>query len=225
MNYLSWIICLQLILAIEVSQIATLNVPLVTFDGDVGTTFDFEAKNDPVMGGISIATFEINEEDSYAIFNGTVKIVPNLDFPGFCSMIADGKFNDASGTIDGGINLRVRSSYPEYLGFRMVFVGGAVSPYYSCIWGGTVPFSKGCFKSLFYVPPGDEFVDVTIPFTNFSDHWDPETGNHISECSDNPNVCPTEFVIDNISLIQIAAEGVIGDFHLEVESISATNSH
>jgi len=199
-------------------------VKLVTFDGAEGTTFKFYAQNDPVMGGVSTATFEVNEEENFGIFNGTVKIVPSLNAPGFCSMTSFGEeYNDASSTIEGGITLRVRTSSPDYEGFRMVFRGGILSSPLACGFGGTAPFTNGCYKSLFKVPPGDEFVDVMIPFTNFSDHWDPTTGNHLTECSDDPKVCPTANALEKIKEITIMGEGVAGDFHLEIVSISAKN--
>jgi len=229
MKSLILLLAFQLISSSPISDIATPKVvksseeiKLVTFDDSDGTTFKFYTQNDAIMGGVSTATFEVNEEEKVGIFNGTVKIVPSLNAPGFCSMQASGKFNDASSTIDGGITLRVRTSTPNYAGFRMVFQGGALSPGYSCGFGGTVPFSNGCYKALFKVPPGDEFVDVTVPFTDFSDHWDPETGNHFIECSDDPKVCPTARALEKIKEISIMGEGVQGDFHLEIESISAT---
>jgi len=229
MKYLIFIICLPFISSNPFSQDGNLDakevisneVTLATFDGAEGTTFPFETMNDPVMGGVSISTFEVNEEEHFGIFNGTVKIVPSLDAPGFCSMRAFGEFNDASSTIDGSIVVRVRSSSPDYAGYRMVFVGNALSPNSACRHGGTVPLSGGCYKALFNVPPGDEFVDIVIPFTKFSDHWDPSTGNHITECSDDPKVCPTEKALAKITQIRIMSEGVAGDFHIEVESISA----
>merc|ERR1711963_1070106 len=110
---------------IPINRISSHEVKLVTFDGSESTTFEFEAHNDPVMGGVSTSTFEVNGEEKFGIFNGTVKIVPSLNAPGFCSMQADGEYNDASTAINGGIILRVRSSSPEYAGFRMVFVGNA----------------------------------------------------------------------------------------------------
>merc|ERR1712136_338755 len=154
------------------------NVPLVTFDGAEGTTYKFHVLNDPVMGGVSTGTFEVDEENSIGIFNGTVKIVPSLQAPGFLSFEADGKFADASSTISGGIALRLRTSTPEYTGFRMVFAANAISPGSSCRWGGQIPFTGGCFKSKFNVPPSNEneFVDIEVPFTTFSDHWDGATG-------------------------------------------------
>merc|ERR1712198_541090 len=193
MKYLIFTICLPLISSnpfsqdgnLDAKEVISKEVTLATFDGAEGTTFPFETMNDPVMGGVSISTFEINEEEHFGIFNGTVKIVPSLDAPGFCSMRAFGEFNDASSTIDGSIVVRVRSSSPDYAGYRMVF------------------------------------VDIVIPFTKFSDHWDPSTGNHISECSEDPKVCPTEKALAKITQIRIMSEGVAGDFHIEVESISA----
>jgi len=233
MNCLSFLIFLPLVLSspvaqfddIHIKKISSNTVRLVTFDGSEGTTFEFEAHNDPVMGGVSTSTFEVNEEENFGIFNGTVKIVPSLNAPGFCSMQADGEYNDASTTIDGGIVLRVRSSSPEYAGFRMVFVGNALSPDYACRFGGTVPLTNGCYKALFNVPPGNEFVDVAIPFSKFSDHWDPSTGTHITECADDLSVCPTEKALGKITQIQIMGEGVAGDFHLEVESIAASSKN
>merc|ERR1712179_749204 len=198
MNYcLSLLIFLPLVLSspvaqfddIHIKKISSNTVKLVTFDGSEGTTFEFEAHNDPVMGGVSTSTFEVNEEENCGIF------------------------------------LRVRSSSPEYAGFRMVFVGNALSPDYACRFGGTVPLTNGCYKALFNVPPGNEFVDVAIPFSKFSDHWDPSTGTHITECADDLSVCPTEKALGKITQIQIMGEGVAGDFHLEVESIAASSKN
>ena len=176
------------------------------------------------QGGVSTGTFEVDEENDIGIFNGTVKIVPSLQAPGFLSFEADGKFADASSTISGGIALRLRTSTPEYTGFRMVFAANAISPGSSCRWGGQIPFTGGCFKSKFNVPPSNEneFVDIEVPFTTFSDHWDGATGEHTKECSEDPKVCPTADDLGNIQKISIMAEGVAGDIHLEVLSISAT---
>merc|ERR1719400_365451 len=202
------------------------NIPLVTFDGAEGTTYKFHVLNDPVMGGVSTGTFEVDEENDIGIFNGTVKIVPSLQAPGFLSFEADGKFSDASSTISGGIALRLRTSTPEYTGFRMVFAANAISPGSSCRWGGQIPFTGGCFKSKFNVPPSidNEFVDIEVPFNSFSDHWDGATGEHTKECSEDPKVCPTADDLGNIQKISIMAEGVAGDIHLEVLSISATSN-
>lgn len=57
-------------------------VDLVTFDGQDGTTFKWRDLNDPVMGGRSVSTFEVDNDGQYAVFNGTVAIVPSLSAPG-----------------------------------------------------------------------------------------------------------------------------------------------
>ena len=175
---------------------------------------------------MSTGTFEVDEEHDIGIFNGTVKIVPSLQAPGFLSFEANGKFADASSTISGGIALRLRTSTPDYTGFRMVFAANALSPSSSCRWGGQIPLTGGCFKSQFNVPPSNEneFVDIEVPFSSFSDHWSGSTGEHTKECADDPKVCPTADDLGNIQKISIMAEGVAGDIHLEVLSISATSN-
>merc|ERR1719259_1169586 len=47
---------------------------------------------------------------------------------------------------------------------------------YSCASGGALPLSGGCFKARFDVPPGEDFVEVRIPFSDFTDHWSSATG-------------------------------------------------
>ena len=151
--------------------------------------------------------------------------VPHLSAPGFISFYADGVFNDASSTITGGLELKVRSSTPDYSGFRVVFAAGTTSPSYSCRHGGSVPFSNGCFKALFKVPPGDDFSEVKIPFNMFSDHWDDKTGDQTITCAEDKTVCPTEQDLKAIKRLEIMAEGVGGDIHLELESVIAYSDY
>ena len=176
-----------------------------------------------VQGGVSTGTFEVDEENEIGIFNGTVKIVPSLQAPGFLSFEADGAFADASNTISGGISIRLRTSTPDYDGFRMVFAAGTMNPDYACRHGGSVPLSGGCFKSHFEIPPSidNEFIDVQVPFSSFTDHWSPFTGEPTINCSEDPKVCPTSDDLGHIKTISVMAEGVAGDVHLEVKSISA----
>merc|ERR1711953_135426 len=114
---------------------------LVTFDGAEGTTFDFEALNDPVMGGKSSGTWTLS--DGAGVLDGEVVNVPSLSAPGFIKASADGKFPDASAAFGGSLVLTVRSSTPEYAGFRVTFVAGATSPAFSCSAGGSLPLSRG----------------------------------------------------------------------------------
>jgi len=200
------------------------DVNLVTFDGDESTAFTFHELNDPVMGGVSTGSWELNLADGFGVFNGTVKDVPSLHAPGFLSAYARGKFNDASHTISGGLVLKVRTSTPEYTGFRVSFAAGTVSPLYSCSNGGIAPFSNGCFKSKFDVPAGDNFIEVRLPFSSFSDHWNPATGEPTVTCEEDTKVCPTGKDLSHIQWIEVWAEGVAGDIHLELESIYASPS-
>ena len=96
------------------------DVPLATFDGKAGTTFDFKELNDPVMGGQSTGTWKLDSA-GFGVFDGQVVDVPSLKAPGFIKAAADGSFPDASAAASGNLVLEVRSSTPDYQGFRVSF--------------------------------------------------------------------------------------------------------
>lgn len=121
---------------------------LVTFDGAQGTTYNFHELNDPVMGGESTGTWTVSDQ-GYGIFDGEVVDVPSLSAPGFIKAAADGKFKDVSADIDDELVLKVRTTTPEYAGFRVALAAGAASAAYSCGGGAAIPFSGGCYKAKF----------------------------------------------------------------------------
>jgi hypothetical protein len=153
--------------------------------------------------------------------DGTVRDVPSLHAPGFIKAYADGTYKDVSTAITGDLILHVRSSTADYTGFRVSFAAGTLDPNHACAGGDVVPFSGGCFKSKIFVQSGDEFSEVRIPFNMFSDHWSPATGDQLTTCSEDPKVCPTAKDLAGIKRIEVWAEGVEGDVHIEVKSISA----
>merc|ERR1712137_1201485 len=110
---------------------------------------------------------------------------------GFIKAAAEGKFPDISEFIDGSLVLSVRTSTPEYKGYRVTFASGSASPSFSCAAGGSLPFSRGCFKQKFSVPAGSEFTEVKIPFSSFSDKWSSATGEQTTTCAQSKDVCPT----------------------------------
>jgi len=203
---------------------ASATINLATWDGASATTFKFTELNDPVMGGQSSGTFAIDAANKCGIFDGEVKDVPSLKAPGFIKAAADGSFPDISSTIGGDLVLSVRSSTPEFGGFRVAFAYGTLSPAYACAGGGSIPLSRGCFKAKFSVAAGDEFSTVRIPLTEFSDMWSPATGEHTKECKDDADVCPTASGLKKLKRIEVWAEGALGKVHLEVQSIAAESA-
>jgi len=204
---------------------AAADITLVAFDGSEGAISDFTELNDPVMGGQSSGTFDVAADGTYGIFDGEVKDVPSLSAPGFIKAAADGSFNDASAAIDGSLVLTVRSTTPEYTGFRVSFAAGTTSAAYACSGGGSLPFSRGCFKSpAFDVPAGDEFTTVSVPFNMFSDKWSPATGEQTTTCADDSGVCPTADKLSSIQRVEVWAEGALGDVHLEISDIRAVSA-
>jgi len=203
------------------SLAAAAKVELVTFDGSAGTSWNFKELNDPVMGGQSTGTWHVDTAGHFGVFDGEVVNVPSLKAPGFIKAAADGSFPDASSALAGDLVLVVRSSTPEYKGFKVSFASGTLSPAYACSGGGSIPLSRGCFKANFQVSAGSNFASVRIPFARFSDKWSPATGEHTSECASEKTVCPTEAALKGIKRMEVWAEGADGKAHLEVQSIYA----
>jgi len=210
--------------AVAVRSTAGGVVPLVSFDGAAGTTFSFKELNDPVMGGKSTGTWAVQKSgngQSFGVMNGQVVNVPSLSAPGFIKSAGDGTYNDASAALSGGLNLTVRSTTPEYAGFRLTFAAGTLSPDYSCAGGGSIPLSRGCFKRQFTVPAGKEFSSVYLPFNTFSDKWSPSTGKQTTTCADDADVCPKAKDLSGIVRMEFWAEGAAGAADLEVLKVDA----
>lgn len=205
------------------------SVTLATFDGAKGTTFKWGAQNDPVMGGASTSTF--TETGGTGVFNGTCRVVKFLHAPGFAKAstqagwFSKDTFNDASAFVKGAITLQVRSTTPGYTGFKAeVGAKGLPHSHHS---------SSGSFKAPFNVT-GTDWQTVSIPMSDFSYDWsdftgrcdtkDPGTDGVQHHCCSaaHPEVCPTAEALGGISSVAVWAEGVAGDFHLEVKSIGAT---
>jgi len=205
------------------STSTAVEVPLVTYDGSdsTGALTDWFALVDPVMGGQSTGTWTLNADESYGSLDGEVKDVPSLSAPGFVTAGALASFPDASSTIDGGIVLNIRSSTADYTGFRVSFAAGALSPSYSCAGGGGLPGSRGCFKADFSIPASDDFVEVFVPFSSFSDKWDSATGDATTTCAEDADVCPTADKLKGIQYIEVWGEGVDGVINVDLKGISA----
>jgi hypothetical protein len=136
-----------------------------------------------------------------------VRDVPSLQAPGFIKASAEGHFNDVSEMLSGDLILEVRSSTPEYSGYRISF-GSHFNAFKD-------------FKAKFSVPPGEIFSQIRIPFNMFSNEWDPATGDQTVTCADDPKVCPTAEDLSNLRRFELWAEGAKGDAHFEVRMISA----
>jgi len=209
------------LLSVATGLAAAAKVELVTFDGSAGTTWNFKELNDPVMGGQSTGTWHVDTAGRFGVFDGEVVNVPSLKAPGFIKAAADGSFPDASSALGGDLVLMVRTSTPEFKGFKVSLAAGTLSPAYACSGGGSIPLSRGCFKADFTVSAGSDFTSVRIPFTSFSDKWSPATGEHTSNCSSDKTVCPSAATLKGIKRVEVWAEGADGKAHLEVQSIYA----
>lgn len=210
--------------AVAVSAATADTVILASFDGTAATTRDWRDTNDPVMGGASTSTFVVDAGAKTAVFNGTCAIVESLKAPGFAKVASTGggdKYSDVSKYLDGSMQLYVRSTTPDYDGFRVGWAAPGI-PRTSIFGGGT-------FKAGFKVQ-GTDWQQVDVPFTEFSYDWSGYTGRCDTKdpngqqhkcCSDDADVCPTAAFLSTINGLEVWAEGVEGDFHLELMWLGA----
>lgn len=163
--------------------------------------------NDPVMGGRSTGTFRI--EDGVGVFKGRVEDVPFLHAPGFIQARAiDDTYPDISSCQAFALTIRSRT---DYAGYRFSF-GNEHAPH-----GKVHAFG---YKANVFVPIAEEeFVEVVLPFDDFTNYWDDATGDAIVTCHEDAQYCPTPNALQNLQRLTIWAEGVKGDVWLDVKDI------
>jgi len=184
--------------------------------------------DDPVMGGQSKGTLKTTAISG--VWQGAVKNVTFLHAPGFCAIRTTGTFKkDISAYLSGSLVLTVRSTTPEYPGFKLNF--GPAPKHH----GGHSP--EGSYKANFKVPASSngEWQEVTVNFSEFSYDWSDFTGDcftkdptdgfqHKCCSSSNSDVCPKAEYLEEVDYFSIYAEGHEGDYHLEIKSIAAKKS-
>lgn len=174
-------------------------VMLATFDGAKETTLTWNPVNDPVMGGQSTSTF--NVQASKGIFEGEVKVVTFLGAPGFCNLETSGtvSFPDVSDTdgivvtakqtLDGGLkNFDVRLTTTQTDAAKR-----------GASWGADFEVVEG----------QDSYF---VPYSAFSCEW---RGQTLTTCGD------IEEQLSSVTQLVVGSGGVAGPFRLELTSFAA----
>lgn len=184
------------------------HIDLATFDGKA--PHKWKSENDPVMGGQSSSN--VTTTSSYADYQGTTRIVPKLKAPGFTIAMTDmlvlSSFPDVS-SMDG-LTISARN-IGNFSGYKLAFCDSHIN-WYRC------QFES--FKADLVIPASanGEFQDVFIPWSKFSDKWNPATGKHTAE---NP---PAKSSTSSITQLMIWTEAVEGDFHLQFQYIRGSKA-
>ena len=114
------------------------------FDGST----QWQHTDDPVMGGKSKSTF--SQSGGVGAFDGVCAIVPSLKAPGFCKVATTGgAYPDISQFLNGSLYLKVRSSTPDFAGFRVAVDAKGLK----CPGVAFSPFTTS-WKAHFGVPAG-----------------------------------------------------------------------
>lgn len=93
----------------------------------------------------------------------------------------------------------------------------------------------GTFKAPFTAAATTDVQTVTVPFSTFSYDWSPYTGecdtldptgvqHHCCSADDDYKYCPTADYLGSITGFEVWAEGIEGDFHIEVLEIAAADA-
>jgi hypothetical protein len=209
-----------------------------TFDGASATTAPWQVQNDPVMGGGSTSDFNVTS-DNTGVFEGNCRIVSFLNAPGFAKLRAkDYQFADVTGFEN--LALKVKSSTPDYQGFKISIGAPGVPNAKGPSFG---PIVDGSYKADFALS-GTDWQVIEVPLTQFSYDWSSYTGRCDSKdpssfsgegvqhecCPDsgiepsNPDVCVDSQYLSTVNDVEIWAEGVEGEFNLEIEWVGATKA-
>jgi len=182
----------------------------ITIENFAAAKYTWKAYNDPVMGGRSYSSLEM--EDNTMRLTGEVKTLPKPfpPLPGF----VQAKISDSNDWPDlsecTGMALTMRSMTP-YERFFVSFGYSKPAEGERYAWG-----HKARFKA-----PRDKFDTVEIAFDQFSNYWKASTGDIIVSCEENSKYCPTANELRNFRTMAIWGEGEAGPVDIDVKEIYA----
>ena len=209
-------------------------ITLVKLD-DTSGNIRWSVMNDPVMGGQSHSKLMMNADG--ASFAGLCAIVPFLRAPGFCKIASETgffhphKFPDVSHFISGSLYLEVRSTTPTYAGFKVAFSAKNVTRPRKGMHHAGPSFKANFSIGESSTAHAGDWTTVKVPFATFSVDWSEFTGNcntkdptgeqHLCCSAAHPEVCPQDYHLRQLTGFEVWAEGVEGQFAIDVKSIAA----
>jgi len=190
--------------AVLTAKSALAAVPIATFDGAQGTTWPWEPVNDPVMGGQSESTFQVDSSTNLGVWKGEVKIVPFLQKPGFSNLQAPGhhkkeNFPDLTGT--SGLVARMKVEDGGLTNFNMMLMTKA---------GGTPEGKEGVYEA-----------DITLT-SKMEDHFRPWSAFSCTWRGQPVNWCPELTTqLAQVGSVGFGTAGSVGKFDVKIEALSA----
>jgi len=165
-------------------------------------------------------------EGSFEIIDGVMVVTSNITSPLISSPVEDASFMR-----NGLVSLSARSgAFPDVSsckGLKMIIKTNNDEEYngYKVDFGyKKLPEKRFAFgyRTNLTVPNNDEFMEVMIPFENFTLDWDFDTGKQLSSCIDNEEYCPDEATLKNMETVTIMAGWIDGYSQLHIKSIHAS---
>ncbi len=165
------------------------------------------------MGGKSTGTFSVDQTNHLGVFQGSVEIVSFLDAPGFIKAETSRGESWPDASTCEGLQFTLKSSTPSYKGFRVSF--GNKRP------KGSFPYTYGFKTNLVLDSTTTDFQTIQLPFHEFTDKWDPGSGDAVVTCAENDEYCPHEEDKKSLYSIAVWGEGVKGKVDLQIQSVAA----
>ena len=168
---------------------------------------------DPVMGGQSSGAMKtIN---NVGILYGVVRDIPRLNAPGFIKIQTPDSTNfpDARSCTHFKLEIKTAGTNTNYGGWR--FGVGSSQPS-----NGKGQRHAYGHKGDFAAPSNQEFLNITMPFNEFSNYWNPSTGDAIVTCKEDVQYCMKNDTLNGLgNTISVWAEGKNGDVELHIRNI------
>ena len=170
-------------------------LPLAGFSNGKAEGATWQAVNDPVMGGRSTSTVEVQVD--HAVWKGDVKVVPSLKEPGFCRLQGEIAKKDLS-SFDGLLFTIAGTGAPAGKTLVAVIEARGLLPGRSGQW--TAPITVSSHTSAAFVA-----FEAFRPFT-----IRPEPGS-----------APDKEQLRDIVQVGLLADGTAGEFTITLISIAA----
>ena len=185
-------------------------ISIVSFNQGEASYHPWNFQADPVMGGQSKGSYWVDTNEG--VLSGTVRDVPSLSAPGFIKIQTpvSSKFPDARSCTHVKMEAKTVGTNVNYAGWRFGIGDSRPAEGRRHAYGG----HKHTFRA-----PGNVYTNISMPLDEFSNYWNPATGDAIVTCKSDRQYCPSPVTLKELRTVSIWAEGVNGKVELWIRHI------
>ena len=184
-------------------------ISIVSFNQGEASYHPWNFQADPVMGGQSKGSYWVDTNEG--VLSGTVLDVPSLSAPGFIKIQTpvSSKFPDARSCTHVKMEAKTVGTNVNYAGWRFGIGDSRPAEGRRHAYG-----HKHTFRA-----PGNVYTNISMPLDEFSNYWNPATGDAIVTCKSDRQYCPSPATLKELRTVSIWAEGINGKVELWIRHI------